>query len=181
MNIVPICYYRSMGWPKQRIFLFLLGLFLLFPPLFSQANDPQSFTGKVVGISDVDTIKVMREGRAIKVRLHGIDCPEKKQPYGTKTKQFTSDMAFGNEVTVRIKDTDRYVRIVGEVILSDGISLNKELVFVGLALWYRKYAPNDRTLKALESGARAEKKGLWADENPIPPWEWRQGERGRSR
>ena len=88
-------------------------------------------------------------------------------------------MAFGKEATVQIKDTDRYGRIVGEVILPDGLSLNKELVFVGLAWWYRKYAPDDRTLKALESGAREAKRGLWIDENPIPPWEWRKMQRGR--
>ncbi|MFX0200085.1 MAG: thermonuclease family protein [Candidatus Hodarchaeota archaeon] len=163
--------------PNRKTFLLLLVFLLLSIPLFPLAAD--TFTGKVVGVSDGDPIKVMRQDRAVKVRLHGIDCPEKKQPYGTRAKQYTSHMAFGNEVTVRVKTTDRYGRIVGEVILPDGTSLNKELVFVGLAWWYRKYAPNDRTLKALEAGARAEKKGLWADKNPIPPWEWRRGERGR--
>jgi micrococcal nuclease len=87
-------------------------------------------------------------------------------------------MAFSKEVTVQIKDNDRYGRLVGEVILPDGISLNKELVFVSLAWWYRRYTPNDRTLKALETGGRAEKWGLWADEKPIPPWEWRKMKRG---
>jgi endonuclease YncB( thermonuclease family) len=154
--------------PRQSIFLSLLVL------------DPQSFTGKVVGVSDGDTIKVMREGRAVKIRLHGIDYPEKKQPYGTRAKRFTSDRAFRNQVTVYVKHTDRYGRIVGEVILPDGLSLNKELVYFGLAWWYRKYAPNDRTLKALEAGARKAKRGLWADENnPITPWEWRKMQRGR--
>ncbi|NIM99383.1 MAG: SNase-like nuclease, partial [candidate division Zixibacteria bacterium] len=125
--------------------------------------------GKVVGISDGDTISAMRGGRAVKVRLHGIDCPEKRQAYGTRAKRYTSDMAFGKEVTVRVKDTDRYGRIVGEVILPDGNSLNKELVYVGLAWWYRRYAPDDRTLKALEAGAREAKRGLWAEKNPVPP------------
>jgi endonuclease YncB( thermonuclease family) len=115
----------------------------------------------------------------VKVRLHGIDCPEKKQPFGTRAKRYTSDMAFGRQVTVQVQTTDRYGRIVGEVILPDGSSLNKELVFVGLAWWYRKYAPNDKTLKALEAGARAAKRGLWADKKPIPPWKWRQRDRGR--
>ena len=160
----------------RRIFSPLFALLLLSVPISSQAD---TFTGKVVGVSDGDTISVMREGRAVKVRLHGIDCPEKKQPYGTRAKRYTSEMAFGNEVEIRIKTTDRYGRIVGEVILPDGNSLNKELVYVGLAWWYRRYAPNDRTLKALEAGARAAKRGLWADKNPIPPWEWRRGERGR--
>jgi len=164
-----------MRWPKQRIFLSLFALLILSAPLFSLAAD--TFTGKVVGVSDGDTIKVMREGRAVKVRLQGIDCPEKKQAYGTRAKQYTSHMAFGNKVTVQIKDYDRYGRIVGEVILPDGSSLNKELVYVGLAWWYRKYAPNDRTLKALEAGAREAKRGLWADKNPIPPGEWRKSKR----
>jgi endonuclease YncB( thermonuclease family) len=109
-----------MKWPNRKVFLLFLGLLLLSVPLFSQANDPQSFTGKVVGVSDGDTISVMWEGRAVKVRLHGIDCPEKGQPYGTKAKQYTSEMAFGKEVTVQVKDTDRYGRIVSEVILPDG-------------------------------------------------------------
>ena len=169
--------------PRQKTFLLLFLLLFLLIPLSSQATDSQTttFTGKVVGVSDGDTIKVMRAGRAVKVRLHGIDCPEKKQPFGTRAKRYTSDMAFGRQVTVQVKTTDRYGRIVGEVILLDGSSLNKELVYVGLAWWYKKYAPNDRTLKALEAGARAEKRGLWADKNPIPPWEWRRIERGRRR
>ncbi|MFX0202169.1 MAG: thermonuclease family protein, partial [Candidatus Hodarchaeota archaeon] len=71
--------------------------------------------------------------------------------------------------------------IVGEIILPGGSSLNRELVFVGFAWWYRKYAPDDRVLEKLEAEARAEKRGLWADKNPIPPWEWRQIQRGRRR
>ena len=170
--------------------LLSLVIFLLLSAFFSsQAADFQfawvkrvvasdTFKGKVVGVSDGDTIKVMREGRAVKVRLHRIDCPEKKQPFGTRTKQFTSDMAFGKEVMVRIQNTDRYGRTVGVVILTDGKNLNWDLVDAGLAWWYRKYAPNNKTLKALEAGARAEKRGLWADPDPKPPWEWRQRDRG---
>jgi endonuclease YncB( thermonuclease family) len=78
---------------------------------------------------------------------------------------------FGQEVTVQVQTTDRYGRIVGEVIFPDGLSLNKQLVYLGLAWWYRKYAPNDRTLKALEAGAREAKRGLWAGKDLIPSWE----------
>ena len=178
----------------RKLTLKLLLFLVIFPLLIafssSQATDFQTawvkrvvegntFKGKVVGVSDGDTISVMRDGRAVKVRLHGIDCPEKKQPFGTRAKRFTSEMAFGMEVEVRVQTTDRYGRLVGEVILPDGLSLNKQLVYVGLAWWYRKYAPNDHTLKALEAGAREAKRGLWADKNPIPPWEWRKRERGR--
>nr|NIO21134.1 SNase-like nuclease [Candidatus Aenigmarchaeota archaeon] len=99
--------------------------------------------------------------------------------FGRRAERFTSEWAFRKEVKVQVQTTDRYGRIVGEVILPDGLSLNKQLVYMGLAWWYRKYAPNDRTLKALETGARAAKRGLWADKNPIPPWEWRRIGRGR--
>ena len=165
-----------MRWFNRKNFLPLFALLFLSIPIISQAD---SFTGKVIGVAGGDTISVMREGRAVKVRLHGIDCPEKRQAFGTRAKRFTSEMAFGMEVEIRVQTTDRYGRIVGEVILPDGLSLNKQLVSMGLAWWYRKYAPNDRTLKALEAGARAAKRGLWADKDPVPPWEWRKIERGR--
>jgi endonuclease YncB( thermonuclease family) len=176
--------------PRQRIFRIPVVLLFLCVPLFSQAADSQTawikyvadgatFTGKVVGVADGDTISVMRGGRAVKVRLHGIDCPEKKQPFGTQAKQFSSDLAFGEEVEVQIQSFDRYGRVVGEVILPDGTSLNQELVRAGFAWWFRKYAPNDPILKELESVARAAKRGLWNDCCPLPPWEWRQIERDR--
>lgn len=153
---------------KRQIRLFIF-VFLLLPALAFAS----SFSGKVVGISDGDTISVMRDGKAVKVRLAGIDCPERKQPFGTKAKQFTSDMAFAKIVTVEVKDVDRFQRIVGEVILPDGRSLNRELVKVGLAWWYRKYS-KDETLGRLEEAARSGKEGLWGDRHPIPPWEFRK-------
>jgi endonuclease YncB( thermonuclease family) len=77
-------------------------------------------------------------------------------------------------VTVQVKDTDRYGRPGGEVLLADGRSLNQELVRAGLAWWYRQYAPHDTTLAQLEAEARAAKRGLWADAAPVPPWAWRK-------
>ena len=134
----------------------------------------EQFTGKVVGISDGDTISVLREGKAVKVRLHGVDTPEKAQAFGTQARQFTGDLAFQQTVTVMIRDTDRYGRLVGEVLLPDGRSLNQELVKAGMAWWYRPYAPNDTTLAQLEAEARTAKRGLWADAHPVPPWQWRK-------
>ena len=137
------------------------------------------FTGKVVAVADGDTVSVLRDGTTtVKIRLNGIDCPEKKQPFGTRAKQFTSDLAFGKTVTVIEKEKDRYGRTVGEVILPDGRSLNHELVRAGLAWWYRRYAPNDAELEALEAEARAGKRGLWVDTDtaapPVQPWAWRK-------
>ena len=88
----------------------------------------ENFTGRVVGISDGDTIRVMHEGRAERVRLWGIDAPESGQPWGTRAKQFTGDLAFGKTVTVRVREIDRYKRTVAEIILPDGRHLNQELM-----------------------------------------------------
>ncbi|MBU2548728.1 MAG: thermonuclease family protein [Proteobacteria bacterium] len=155
------------------------GLTLLVGLLILALAAWADFSGKVVGISDGDTISVMHEGKAAKVRLAGIDCPESHQPFGTKAKQFTSGLAFGKVVTIQERDRDRYGRIVADVILPDGKNLNQEIVRAGFAWWYRQYAPGDQTLKGLEAQAQAAGKGLWADKEPVPPWEWRKGERER--
>jgi endonuclease YncB( thermonuclease family) len=78
------------------------------------------FRGRVVGITDGDIISVMHSGKAEKIRLNGIDCPERGQPFATRAKEFTSSLAFGKEVTVKVKDKDRYGRTVADVILPDG-------------------------------------------------------------
>src|SRR5439155_11941608 len=148
-----------------------LALWLVFVPLLAHA---EQFTGKVVGISDGDTISVLREGKAVKVRLYGVDAPEKAQAFGTKARQFTADMLFQKEVTIVIHATDRYGRIVGEVLLPDGRSLSQELVKAGMAWWYRPYAAKDTTLAQLEAETRAAQRWLWADAHPMPPWAWRR-------
>lgn len=131
------------------------------------------FTGKVVGVSDGDTITVMYQGRGEKVRLSGIDCPEKGQAFGNRAKQFTSKMVFGRDVLVRTHGRDCYKRLLGEVFLPDGRSLNQELVRAGYAWWFRRYSDN-ADLKKLEEEARAAKAGLWVDPQAIPPWQYRR-------
>lgn len=151
-----------------------IAVLLLFPP----GAAAEQFTGKVVGITDGDTIKVLRDGKEVRVRLYGIDCPEKGQPFGQKAKQATSNLAFGKLVTVRDHGTDRYGRLLGEVVLPDGPVLNQELLRSGFAWWYKQYV-KDKTLEHLEAEAREAKKGLWADANPTPPWDWRKKRRAR--
>jgi micrococcal nuclease len=126
----------------------------------------------VVGISDGDTISVMHGTRAEKIRLNGIDCPEKRQAFGQRAKQFTSKLAFGKDVTVKTFGHDKYGRTLGDVILPDGRTLNHELVRAGLAWWYEKYS-KDLALRDLQEGARVAKRGLWVYPDPVPPWEWR--------
>ena len=133
----------------------------------------QSFLGRVVGVADGDTIDVLRESRPVRVRLHGIDCPERGQAFGRQARQYTSKLAFGRTVTVHVRGMDRYGRSVADVLLPDGISLNRELVRAGLAWHYVRYSA-DKTLASLESEARASPRGLWADARPVPPWEFRR-------
>ena len=137
----------------------------------------ERFTGKVVAVTDGDTIGVLRDKLLVVIRLHGIDCPERRQAFGTKAKQFTSQAAYGKTVTVTVRDKDRYGWTVAEVKLPDGRNLNREIVKAGFAWWYCHYAPNDRTLERLEKHARTARRGLWAHENPVAPWEFREQQR----
>ncbi len=130
-----------------------------------------------MGVVDGDTLKILVNRQEIRVRLYGIDCPERRQPFGKRAKQFASELAFGKTVTLIEHGRDRYGRLVAEVILPDGRSLNRELVRAGLAWWYRRYAPDDHELGVLEAEARAAKRGLWSLPDPRPPWEWRRGRR----
>jgi endonuclease YncB( thermonuclease family) len=130
------------------------------------------FSGKVVGVLDGDSIRVMHNGKAEQVRLQGIDCPEKKQAFGTTAKQFTSEMVFGKGVTVKETGRDRYGRTLGDVVLPDGRNLNHEILKAGYAWWYRQYS-KDARLGDMEDEARLARRGLWAESEPVPPWEWR--------
>jgi endonuclease YncB( thermonuclease family) len=136
----------------------------------------QTFLGKVVGVADGDTITVLHDRRPETIRLNGIDAPEKGQAFGNRAKQFTSELAFGEVVHVLVRDQDRYGRTVADVRLSDGRGLNHEVVRAGYAWWFRRYS-TDQSLGAAEAEARAARRGLWADPQPIAPWDWRQAQR----
>jgi endonuclease YncB( thermonuclease family) len=143
----------------------------------TRATQRRTVSGEVISVSDGDTIKVLVNRRTFKIRLYGVDTPEKKQAYGMKAKRFTSSLAFGKNVTVTIVSKDRYGRYVGIVTLPDGRSLNRELVRNGFAWWYSHYAPHDRDLQALESAARREKRQLWSDPHAMAPWDFRRNAR----
>jgi micrococcal nuclease len=143
------------------------------------AQEP--FSGRVVRVLDGDTIEVLEirgEQRIpIRIRLDGIDCPEKAQAYGQRAKQATLELAGGKTVTVKPKEKDRYGRTIAEIELPDGKILNHELVRMGLAWWYRKYAPGNTELEALEREAKERKAGLWAEPEPQAPWDFRRSKR----
>ena len=132
----------------------------------------EEFTGRVVGVTDGDTIKVIHANHSETVRLLGVDAPEKRQAYGDRARRFTAELAFDRTVTVRSSGRDRNGRLLGEVVLPDGRSLSQELVRAGYAWWFRKYS-SDIRLARLEEEARQDRRGLWADAAPQAPWEYR--------
>ena len=130
--------------------------------------------GKVVAIADGDTFALLTEDKKqVKIRLHGVDCPEKKAHFGAQAKEFTGKLIFGKVVAARKTSTDRYRRTVAIVYLPDGRVLNEELLKAGLAWHYKKHDRNPRWAK-MEVAARKDRKGLWTLQNPIPPWEFRK-------
>lgn len=151
--------------------LFVL-IALFFTTICVQAN-ADVWSGKVVGVADGDTITVMHNGKGEKIRLYGIDCPEKRQAFGKKAKQFTSGMVFNKVVNVEPVATDRYGRTVAWINI-DGSSLNTGLIKAGLAWHYKRYS-SDKNLAVLEDEARHAKAGLWADQAAQAPWAFRRG------
>ena len=135
------------------------------------------FSGPVVRILDGDTIEVLHNQHPERIRLSGIDCPEKGQAFGKRAKQAASELVFGKEVTLQTFGKDKYGRTLADVLLPDGTNVNHTLVKDGWCWWYRKYATGNTALEGLETEAREARKGLWADPQPMPPWEWRKRSR----
>ena len=140
----------------------------------------ESLVGKVVGVSDGDTITVLDSSKTQhKIRLMGIDAPEKAQAFGQRSKEHLSNLVFAKQVTVQSDKIDKYGRTVGKIFVN-GVDANLEQVKAGFAWHYKEYAKEqssaDRDVYArAEITARSAARGLWIDANPMPPWEWRHG------
>lgn len=163
--------------PEQRTrFATSVAVFLLAASVFAQTT----VTGKVVGISDGDTITVLLSGnRQLKVRLAGIDAPEKGQDYANSAKQALSSLVYGETVRLEGRKIDRYGRRVAKVI-AGGEDVNLKLVQRGLAWHFKKYESEqslaDRRLyAAAEMSARKARLNIWRYENPVAPWDYRAG------
>jgi len=140
--------------------------------LFSLLTITESFNAKVIGVYSGDSIVVtMSDGKQLKVRMEGIDCPELDQPYGDSAKMATVSLCFKKNVRIDKVGLDTYGRTLGFVYVGD-ISLNKELIRLGLAWHYKQYS-DDPELAKLEDEARLNKVGLWRQSNPQAPWDFR--------
>jgi micrococcal nuclease len=152
--------------------LLLIISFLLISPLTAHA-----WMAKVVSVTDGDTIKVFNaEQGQVKIRLYGIDTPEKGQPYGKAAGKHLASLIAGARVEVESVTKDRYGRTVG-IVWDSEANINQEMVRSGYAWVYQKYC--DRPFcdywLALEKEAKTGKIGLWQEPKPVPPWEWRRG------
>lgn len=134
-----------------------------------------AFLAGVIGISDGDTLTVLHEREPVKIRIAEIDAPEKAQPFGTKSKQALSDLCFGKQADVAPQTKDRYGRTVARV-RCDGQDASEQLVRSGMAWVFDRYV-TDRSLYSLQDEARATRRGLWVDDGPVPPWEWRKSKK----
>jgi endonuclease YncB( thermonuclease family) len=139
--------------------------------------EAKTVQGRVVGVTDGDTIKVLVDREQIKIRLYGIDTPEKKQAFGQAATRVIKSL-LSPSVTVEEKDTDRYGRTVGIVYTSTGINVNEEMVKSGYAWVYRKYCRSSfcSDWLEMENNARNNKIGLW-QQKAVAPWEWRKLQR----
>ncbi len=161
------------SWGRPRVWI---GLVLALGYLVAGA---ETITGQVVGVSDGDTLTVLEAGnQQIKIRLAGIDAPEKRQPFGSRAKDALSEMVFNKQVVVESSKGDRYGRKVGKV-RQDGTDVNLEQVKKGMAWHYTAYAQEqtsaDReTYANAEAEARAQRRGLWRERTPSAPWEFRR-------
>ncbi|MEN3111347.1 thermonuclease family protein [Uliginosibacterium paludis] len=155
----------------------LRSAFLVLLAAFCQVA-AADFSGKVVGVSDGDTLSVMRRGTAVKVRIAGIDAPERNQPWGQQSKQALASTVFGRTVEIDQRKKDRYGRTLGRVLIG-GEDVGLQLIRKGFAWHYRQYARDQPATEAqqyahAEKQARAHRAGLWRDAHPIPPWNWRR-------
>jgi endonuclease YncB( thermonuclease family) len=169
-------------------------LLLIFATLAMSAANAD-IIGKVVAVTDGDTIKVLDENQVLhKIRLSGIDAPEKAQPFGNVSRKHLASMVAGKNVRVETTKKDRYGRVLGKVWVqprdcpSCGKTLNANhaQILSGMAWWYRAYAKDQSAqdrgrYESAVDEARKRKRGLWSEPNPVPPWVWRRGERTSSK
>jgi endonuclease YncB( thermonuclease family) len=141
-----------------------------------------TLTGRVVRVTEGDTIVVLDDSNSQhKIRLAGIDAPERGQAFGTMARDYLSDAVSGQVVVVEYDKSDHYGQILGKVLLS-GDDVNLEQIRAGLA-WHEKKYQGEQTVASrvaysdAEMEARRNKRGLWRESSPMPPWDYRKAQR----
>ena len=164
---------RPRSWP-DAVRLAALACALAFAPLAARAD----FAGRVVGVVDGDTLTILDGSRQVRVRLWGIDAPERAQPWSGRSRESLAARAMHRDANVATRGTDGYGRTLAGVVV-DGVDLGEAQVRDGMAWVYRRYS-KDRAMIAFESDARAARRGLWSLPDPEPPWQFRERTSPRS-
>ena len=164
----------------RAFFLFALCLLLAVPAFAA----PAQFPALVIDVADGGTLTVLTKNKQqVTIRLYGIDCPENGQAFGDSAKQATTDAVYGKNVTVQPLGRERNGRVVAVVLMPGGSSLSEHLVRNGMGWVYARHCKRADVcvpLWHLELEAKRHRLGLWRDENPVPPWEWRKKKRQQS-
>lgn len=127
---------------------------------------------RVIGVQDGDTLTVLDQRRPVRIRLAFVDSPETRQDYGQRAKQSLAEMCYRKDAVLNVRGTDRYGRPVA-LVSCGGINVNRAQVERGLAWVYTRYN-KDPSLPALQALAASRRRGLWAEPNPVPPWDFRR-------
>ena len=152
-------------------------LWLLCLLLCCTAAQAEEFTGRVIVVIDGDTVLVLRHGHPLKVRLAGIDAPERSQDYGLASRDALLRMVLHKQVRVETRTIDKYGRTVALLWLGT-LNVNEEMVRRGMA-WDYSYFNRDPRYLALQQEARQSRRGLWQQADPTPPWQWRHRHKGQ--
>jgi endonuclease YncB( thermonuclease family) len=159
---------------KKSVLLIIVFLF------YSNGYCQTILSAKVIGIKDGDTVEIIdKQNNTVTLRLAEVDCPEKKQPFGTKAKQFTADLVYLKTIKYIVTNKDRYGRYIAKIYFENKY-LSAEIIKKGMGWQYKKYSTS-KELAKFEQQARSKKIGLWIDPNPIYPSEWRKAKKSRNR
>lgn len=168
---------NNRGIYALMVFLRFLALLITFFPVGTSA---EMISGRVIGVSDGDTLTLLDAANVShKIRLSGVDAPEKNQDFGQRAKTHLSTMAYNQVSNADCRKTDRYRRRIC-VVFVEGQDLGLEQIRAGMAWWYRQYAKEQKEkerddYERAESEAKYKRSGLWNSKEPMPPWEWRHG------
>jgi endonuclease YncB( thermonuclease family) len=153
--------------------------------LVAQTATAERIRGLIVAVSDGDTVTLLdSQNKQHRIRLVGVDAPEKAQPFGKRSRAELSSLIFGKRVEADCSKRDRYGRELCKILIGT-TDINLTQVQTGMAWWYRNYAKeqsisDQSAYEDAESAARAHQVGLWSDQNPVPPWLWRRSSRDKS-
>lgn len=161
---------------RKNVFSAVLIILTAISVTFILTIERENGNYEVLRVADGDSFTLLRNNTKLEIRLYGIDCPERKQPFHKKAERLTSSVLQKGEIRFTEVDLDRYGRMVAWVYV-DSLNLNEELVRHGLA-WHYKHHSHDANLARLEDSARTAKAGLWSDPRPISPWEFRKRKGG---